>query len=140
MILSFYKSTVTAIFTFNGIFMNCMHTCNSVTFYSLQTRNSVTFYFIKNSFSAVSRKWILPNMIPALRFCDIHFLLISKNLCSWNKTELQVFMEFMKSNLLCGCWAYKDWFESFFKTEVLFLSISPSSSSKFTNSISEFLW
>ena len=30
---------------------------------SMQTCNSVTFYFMKNSFSDVSRKWILPNMI-----------------------------------------------------------------------------
>ena len=29
----------------------------------MQTCNSVTFYFINNSFSDVSRKWILPNMI-----------------------------------------------------------------------------
>ena len=30
---------------------------------SMQTCNSVTFYFMKNSFSDVSRKWILPNHI-----------------------------------------------------------------------------
>ena len=30
---------------------------------SMQTCNSVMFYFMKNSFSDVSRKWILPNMI-----------------------------------------------------------------------------
>ena len=41
---------------------------------SMQTCNSVTSYFMKNSFSDVSRKWILPNMIRA---------------------ELQVCMEFM---------------------------------------------
>ena len=33
---------------------------------SMQTCNSVTFYFMKNSFSDVSRKWILPNMIRAV--------------------------------------------------------------------------
>ena len=32
---------------------------------SMQACNSVTFYFMKNSFSDVSRKWILPNMIRA---------------------------------------------------------------------------
>ena len=32
---------------------------------SIQTCNSVTFYFMKNSFSDVSRKWILPDMIRA---------------------------------------------------------------------------
>ena len=31
----------------------------------MQTCNSVTFYFMENSFSDVSRKWILPNMIRA---------------------------------------------------------------------------
>ena len=30
---------------------------------SMQTCKSVTFYIMKNSFSDVSRKWILPNMI-----------------------------------------------------------------------------
>ena len=33
---------------------------------SMQTCKSVTFYFMKNSFSDVSRKWILPNMISAV--------------------------------------------------------------------------
>ena len=33
---------------------------------AMQTCNSVTFYFMKNSFSDVSRKWILPNMIRAV--------------------------------------------------------------------------
>ena len=33
---------------------------------SMQTCNSVTFYFMKNSFSDVSRKRILPNMIRAV--------------------------------------------------------------------------
>ena len=50
---------------------------------SMQTCNSVTFYFMKNSFSDVSKKWILPNMIrtvPALIiFGKIHFLLTSEN-------------------------------------------------------------
>ena len=32
---------------------------------SMQTCHSVMFYFMKNSFSDVSRKWILPNMIRA---------------------------------------------------------------------------
>ena len=36
---------------------------------SMQTSNSVTFYFLKNSFSDVSRKWILPNMIRAGTDC-----------------------------------------------------------------------
>ena len=40
---------------------------------SMQTCNSVTFYFMKNSFSDVSRKWILPNMISTtLTFPIIH--------------------------------------------------------------------
>ena len=50
---------------------------------SMQTCNSVTFYFMKNSFSDVSRKWILPNMIRAgtalIIFDNIHFLLTSEN-------------------------------------------------------------
>ena len=33
---------------------------------SMQTSNSVTFYFMKDSFSDVSRKWILLNLIKAL--------------------------------------------------------------------------
>ena len=33
---------------------------------SMQTCNFVTFYFMNNSFSDVSRKWILPNMIRAV--------------------------------------------------------------------------
>ena len=37
----------------------------------MQTCNSVTFYFMKNSFSDVSRKWILPNMIRAVSFHEI---------------------------------------------------------------------
>ena len=40
---------------FNIIAMNSMKTCNSV-----------TFYFMKNSFSDISRKCILPNMIRAV--------------------------------------------------------------------------
>ena len=32
---------------------------------SMQTCNFVTFYFMKNSFSDVSRKWLLTNMIRA---------------------------------------------------------------------------
>ena len=36
---------------------------------SMQTCNSDTFYFMKNSFSDVSRKWILPNMIGAGMDC-----------------------------------------------------------------------
>ena len=41
---------------------------------SMKTCPSVTFYFMKNSFSDVSRKWILPNMIRAGRasFHGIH--------------------------------------------------------------------
>ena len=51
--------------------------------------NSVTFYFMKNSFSDISRKWILRNMIGAvinffrygavaalIIFGKMHFLLI----------------------------------------------------------------
>ena len=34
---------------------------------SKQTCNSVTFYFMKNSFSGVSKKWILPNIIRVVR-------------------------------------------------------------------------
>ena len=49
---------------------------------SMKTFPSVTFYFMKNSFSDISRKWILPNMIrtvPALIiFGKIHFLLTSE--------------------------------------------------------------
>ena len=33
---------------------------------SMKTCPSVTFYFMNNSFSDVSRKWILPNMIRAV--------------------------------------------------------------------------
>ena len=68
---------------------------------SMQTCNSVTFYFMKNSFSDVSWKWILPNMIRAgtalIIFGKIHFLLTSENefFMKWNVTELQVCMEFM---------------------------------------------
>ena len=40
------------------MFMNFMKTCPSV-----------TFYFMKNSFSDISRKWILPNMIRAGTDC-----------------------------------------------------------------------
>ena len=40
-----------------NLYMNFMRTCNSV-----------MFYFMKNSFSDVSRKWILPNMIRAYNF------------------------------------------------------------------------
>ena len=36
---------------------------------AMQTCNSVTFYFMKNSFSDVGRKWILPNMIRAGTDC-----------------------------------------------------------------------
>ena len=31
---------------------------------SVKTCPSVTFYFMKNSFSDIDTKWILPNMIP----------------------------------------------------------------------------
>ena len=68
---------------------------------SMQTCNSVTFYFKKNSFSDVSRKWILPNMTRAgtalIIFGKIHILLISENkfFMKYNVTEGQVFMEFM---------------------------------------------
>ena len=33
---------------------------------SMKTCNSVTFYFVNNSFSDISRKWILSNMIRAV--------------------------------------------------------------------------
>ena len=33
---------------------------------SMKTCNSITFYFMKNSFSDIRRKWILPNMISAV--------------------------------------------------------------------------
>ena len=33
---------------------------------SMKTCPSVTFYFMKNSFSDIGRKWILPNMIRAV--------------------------------------------------------------------------
>ena len=62
-----------------------------------------TCYSMKNSFSDVSIKWILPNMIravPALiMFGKIHFLLTSENefLRKYKVTELQVGMEFMIS-------------------------------------------
>ena len=50
---------------------------------SMQTCNSVTFCLMKNSFSDVSRKWILPNMIRAgsaiIIFGKINFLLTSEN-------------------------------------------------------------
>ena len=42
-------------YLFQQAFLNSMETCNSV-----------TFYFMKNSFSDISRKWILPNMIRAV--------------------------------------------------------------------------
>ena len=45
---------------------------------SMKTCPSVTFYFMKNSFSDISRKRILPNMIRAgiaiIIFGKIHFL------------------------------------------------------------------
>ena len=47
---------------------------------SLQTCNSVTFYFMKNSFSDVSRKWILQNMIGAVQI----------KIKSWCKEEVSV--------------------------------------------------
>ena len=68
---------------------------------SMKTCPSVTFYFLKNKFSDISRKWILPNMIRAgtalIIFGKIHFLLILENefLMKYNVTEGQVFMEFM---------------------------------------------
>ena len=34
---------------------------------SMETCNSVTFYFMKNSFSVISNKWILPNMIRVVK-------------------------------------------------------------------------
>ena len=50
---------------------------------SMQTSNSVTFHFMKNSFSDISRKWILSNMIKVVPvliiFGKIHFLLTSEN-------------------------------------------------------------
>ena len=51
---------------------------------SMKTCPSVTFYFMKNSFSDISSKWILPNMIravpaPIILGNKIHFLLISEN-------------------------------------------------------------
>ena len=50
---------------------------------SMQTCNFITFYFMKNSFSDVCRKWILPNMIRAgttlFIFGKIHFLQTSEN-------------------------------------------------------------
>ena len=49
----------------------------------MKTCPSVTFYFLKNSFSDMSRKWILPSMIRAgtalIVLGEIHFLLISEN-------------------------------------------------------------
>ena len=57
---------------FNMTLMNSTKTCPSV-----------TFYFMKNSFSDINRKWILPNMIRAratlIIFGKMHFLLISEN-------------------------------------------------------------
>ena len=64
---------------------------------SMKTCNSVTFYYITNSFSVVSRKWILPNMTRAVPvpiiLGKIHFLLTSENEFSmqYNVTELNVF-------------------------------------------------
>ena len=50
---------------------------------SMKTCYSVKFYFMKNSFSDISRKWILPNMIRAgtilVLYCKIHYLLTSEN-------------------------------------------------------------
>ena len=50
---------------------------------SMKTCNSVTFYFMKNSFSDISRKRILPNMIRAgtalIIFSKMLFLLISES-------------------------------------------------------------
>ena len=50
---------------------------------SMKTCHSVTFYFMKNSFSNISRKCILPSMIRAapvlIIFGKIHFLVISQN-------------------------------------------------------------
>ena len=40
--------------------------CSPLCMNSMQTCNSVTFYFMKKSFSDVSRKWILPNMIRSV--------------------------------------------------------------------------
>ena len=41
------------------------------------------FYFMNNSFSDISRKWIVPNMIgavtPPIIFGNMHFLVISEN-------------------------------------------------------------
>ena len=48
-----------------------------------ETCNSVTFYFMKNSFSNIDRKCILPNKIVAvtapIMFGKIHFLLMPEN-------------------------------------------------------------
>ena len=50
---------------------------------SMNTCNSVTFYFMKNSFSDISRKCIVPNMIrvvPASTiFSKMQFMVISEN-------------------------------------------------------------
>ena len=50
---------------------------------SMKTCPSITFYFMKNSFSDISRKCTLPNMIRAgtalIIFGKIHFLLTSEN-------------------------------------------------------------
>ena len=60
-----------------------MHLIKLLIMNSMKTGPSVTFYFMKNSFSDISRKWILPNMIsvvPAIIiFGKINFLLISEN-------------------------------------------------------------
>ena len=51
---------------FHDSFCNNASSEQNVFMNSLQTCNSVTVYFMKNSFSDVSKKWILPNMIRAV--------------------------------------------------------------------------
>ena len=92
---------------------------------SMQTCNSVTFYFMKNSFSDVSWKWILPNLIRAgtalIIFGKIHFLLTSENefFMIWNMTELQVCMEFMVNFLIFCDTTTWNYFSLMTSTDVL---------------------
>ena len=68
------------------LYMNFCFECRSLTIFwcssqegcqheFLETCPSVTFYFLKNSFSDISKRWILPNIIRV----GIHLLLISEN-------------------------------------------------------------
>ena len=64
--------------TFPKFLNDVFHSNHVIGMNSMQTCNSVTFYFMKNSFSDVSRKWIVPNMIRAVLayfiFGKIHLL------------------------------------------------------------------